>query len=97
MANVITVWIESIIATPVFAHLKDLQNCTAMQPAAAGYNIWKGQMQTLTDGAAYLPNYKLPTGAKSVECGAEMCAVVKCTTDDAYCPDGMGKQPFETA
>lgn len=96
MASVLTDWLESIIATPAFAHLRDLQNRSAMQPAAAGYNMWKGKMQELQDGAAYLPVYRLPTGVKMMECAAEMCAVVKCTADDPFCPAGMGKQPFET-
>lgn len=96
MANVLSDWVESILAAPAFARLDSLRNRTAMQPAYNHYNSWKTRMQKLVGDSAYVPDYKLPAGVKLIECAAEMCAVVKCMEDDPFCPDGMGKQPFET-
>jgi hypothetical protein len=45
----------------------------------------------MSGDAAYVPLWKLPVGVKLIECAAEMCAFVKCTVDDRFCPYGMSK------
>jgi hypothetical protein len=91
MASVISDWVNSLMATQRFASMQELKTPAVMQPGIADYQRMQQQSNHSGD-SAYLSTWKLPLGAKMVECAAEMCAVVKCTIDDKLCPDGMAKQ-----
>ena len=92
VATVLTYWVESLLSTGTWAKTADLTDRLRMLPS---YDRYKQIQQELshTGDSAYLPLYKLPLGAKTIECAAQMCAVVKCTADDQFCPDGMAQQP----
>jgi hypothetical protein len=90
MPDVITDWVESIMAAITFGRLSDLSDPVAMKPALPAHDSHRASMLTSGD-AAYVPLWKLPVGVKLIECAAEMCAFVKCTVDDRFCPYGMSK------
>lgn len=88
MPDVITDWVESILAATTFGSPRKLVKPEGMRLAKAYHQATRASMLHTGDNS-YLPVWKLPGGVKMLECAAEMCVLVKCTDDDDFCPDGM--------
>lgn len=95
MAEVISDWVNSVMAVIRFGRIQDLQDPEVMKPSDKAYRTSQ-QLNSHAGDSGYLPVWKLPLGAKTVECAAEMCAIVKCTATDALCPDGLGSEAQST-
>eukprot|EP00879_Flechtneria_rotunda_P024924 GHRR01026451.1.p1 GENE.GHRR01026451.1~~GHRR01026451.1.p1 ORF type:complete len:331 (+),score=43.90 GHRR01026451.1:939-1931(+) len=83
--DVIKDWIEALLNTVRFDYLVGLGKDKGIaQSLSTLYARYVAERKS-----SYVAKYNLPLGLKSIECAAEMCALVKCTSDDYLCPEGL--------
>jgi hypothetical protein len=84
MQAVLSDWVQSLLQRRGVAPLNalDASKVQGAQPAAdpAKFGLVEG---------AHVPQHKLPAGVKFINCMGEMCAIIKCTSDDPHCPEGF--------
>jgi spermidine synthase len=79
---VLSDWMQSLLQRRHVARLDDLvQSQEPNTPKnAAAFGLVED---------AHVPRHKLPAGVKFIDCMGEMCAIIKCTTEDPHCPAGF--------